>query len=355
MFYLDTLRVVLTILVVLHHIGQAYGPTGGAWPVQEATRAAVLSPFFTVNRSFFMSLFFMISGFLAVGALERHGFRRFVRSRLVRLGIPVLVFGLIGMVVRFFFLNEQVSNWTRLFNAGHLWYLEHVLLFSVVYAAWRLLRNRARSTAQAKPERPVPGLPVTLAALLVVAVLCGLVRIWSPIDRWTNVLGFIATAFADVPRDLAFFIFGVLAARRGWFERYPTRRGMGWLGVGLAAAAAMYAWRLVPHGGLALSDKAFGLVYLAWEELVAFGFCIGLLVAFRQFANRQGRLAGMLAANQYSVYFWHVGIVVVIQVAVRALSIPPLAKFGLVSLVAVPLVFLWSALMRKIPAVRAVL
>ena len=194
MFYLDTLRVVLTVLVVLHHIGQAYGPTGGAWPVQEATRAAVLGPFFTVNRSFFMSLFFMISGFLAVGALERHGFSRFVRSRLVRLGIPVLVFGLIGMVV-----------------------------------------------------------------------------------------------------------------------------------------------------------------YLAWEELVAFGFCIGLLVAFRQFASRKGRFAGMLAANQYSVYFWHVGIAVVIQMAVRALSLSPLAKFGLVSLVAVPLVFLWSALMRKIPAVRAVL
>jgi peptidoglycan/LPS O-acetylase OafA/YrhL len=62
LYYLDYLRVALTILVIAHHVGQAYGPTGGAWPVQEPTRAALLGPFFTVNRSFFMSLFFMISG-----------------------------------------------------------------------------------------------------------------------------------------------------------------------------------------------------------------------------------------------------------------------------------------------------
>jgi peptidoglycan/LPS O-acetylase OafA/YrhL len=34
LFYLDTLRIVLTILVIAHHVGQAYGPTGGYWPVQ---------------------------------------------------------------------------------------------------------------------------------------------------------------------------------------------------------------------------------------------------------------------------------------------------------------------------------
>jgi hypothetical protein len=39
-----------------------------------------------------------------------------------------------------------------------------------------------------------------------VAVGSAAVRIWSPIDRWFNLLGFFKVAFADVPRDLAFFI-----------------------------------------------------------------------------------------------------------------------------------------------------
>jgi hypothetical protein len=36
------LRVFLTILVIAHHVGQAYGPTSGAWPVQEPARVALL-------------------------------------------------------------------------------------------------------------------------------------------------------------------------------------------------------------------------------------------------------------------------------------------------------------------------
>ncbi len=50
---------------------QAYGPTGGWWPVQEPTRAAILGPFFMVNRSFGMSLFFMIAGYFTVASFEK--------------------------------------------------------------------------------------------------------------------------------------------------------------------------------------------------------------------------------------------------------------------------------------------
>ncbi|HEX9115746.1 MAG TPA: hypothetical protein VGA61_06725, partial [Anaerolineae bacterium] len=51
LYFLDHLRTALTFLVIAHHVGQAFGPTGGAWPIQTAARAALLSPFFTVNRS----------------------------------------------------------------------------------------------------------------------------------------------------------------------------------------------------------------------------------------------------------------------------------------------------------------
>ncbi len=38
LYFVDALRVTLTILVVAHHAGQAYGPTGGEWPVSEPRR-----------------------------------------------------------------------------------------------------------------------------------------------------------------------------------------------------------------------------------------------------------------------------------------------------------------------------
>jgi fucose 4-O-acetylase-like acetyltransferase len=350
-FYLDNLRIVLTILVIAHHVGQAYGPTGGYWPVQETARAALLGPFFTVNRSFFMSLFFMISGYFMVSAYQRNGSAAFIRSRFVRLGVPVLAFAALMLPARVFLFGEHIARWDDYFNAAHLWYLEHVLLFSVVYALWQKLRKTTPSIS----KRPAPRLPIILAALLLVAAACGIVRIWFPIDRWVNLLGFFRAAFSDVPRDLAFFIFGAMAFRRGWLESFSTRKGAAWLAVGLAAALVMYAWRLIPHPGLALSETGFAVAYLLWEELVCFGMCIGLLVLFRQAVRTQGPFGRMLAANQYSAYFWHPMLIVGIQMVFLGLPLGPLVKFAAVTVVGVPVVFLWSWLLRKVPPVRAVL
>jgi len=355
-FYLDTLRIVLTILVIVHHVGQAYGPTGGYWPVQEAVRAPVLGPFMHVNRSFFMSLFFMISGYLMVSAYDRHGFGAFMRNRFVRLGVPVVALAALGLAFRIFIFGEHMPRWDDIFNVEHLWYVEHLLLFSVVYAIWRKLRESSRGYAPQlvqKADRPAPGLPITFAALLLVALACGIVRIWSPVDRWMNLLGFFRVAFADVPRDIAFFIFGSMAFHRGWFENFPTRRGLTWLATGVLAGIAWYAWILIPHGRLGAA--AFAISHLVWEELVCFGMCIGLLVLFRQAANFQGRFGKMLAANQYSAYFWQLFFIIPIQTAFLALPLGPFIKFVAVTALSVTLIFSWSWLMRRIPAVRAVL
>jgi glucans biosynthesis protein C len=55
LYFIDNLKIGLTILVIAHHVGQAYGPTGGWWAIQETARTPLLGPFFTVNRSFFIS------------------------------------------------------------------------------------------------------------------------------------------------------------------------------------------------------------------------------------------------------------------------------------------------------------
>ena len=353
LYYIDHLRVFLTILVIAHHVGQAYGPTGGAWPVQEPARAALLGAFFTVNRSFLMSLFFMVSGYFMVGAYERGGPRAFLRSRLIRLGIPVLFFVAITTPLRIFLFGERITSWTRLFDAGHLWYLEHLLLFSLGYLLWRQLR-RPRG-APAERRKSLPKLFAIIVFAQAVAVLSLLVRLWSPIDRWFNLLGFFKVAFADVPRDLGFFIAGVLAYPRGWFERYPTRKGMGWLAVGLAAAALWYAWDQYLGRFLPSVRETMDLIYPLWEIILCSGLCIGLLVLFRQVFTAQGALGCLLAENQYSAYFWHVLLIIPLQMALLGVQLPPLAKFALVTLVGVPLVFAWSHLVRRLRVVRSVL
>ena len=93
MAYVDILRVALTMLVVAHHAAQAYGPTGGNWPITNPTISPVLGPFFAVNAMFFMGLFFLISGYFVPRSFDRKGGGEFMKGRLIRLGIPALFFG----------------------------------------------------------------------------------------------------------------------------------------------------------------------------------------------------------------------------------------------------------------------
>jgi glucan biosynthesis protein C len=352
LYFLDNLRVALTMLVIAHHAAQAYGPTGGSWPIGEPTRSAWLDPFFVVNRSFFMSLFFLISGYLMVASYDHRGPRSFLIDRLIRLGIPTVAFGLLlTVLVRFAFH----ASGPFVVEVGHLWYLEHLLIFSAGYAVWRML-GRGGPWAGSE-EAKIPGTIAILVLALIVAALTVLVRNFFPVDQWTYLLRFIKVAFADVPRDLACFIVGILAYRRGWFMRYPTRRGLVWLGVGAALGVLwyVYAMALGPRFPALreLLSQDDGL-YCLWEAVFCLGICIGLLVLFREALDRQGRLGRFLAANQYAAYVFHLLLVMALQALALPITLPPLAKFFLVTVVAIPVTFLFCALVRKPAFMRRV-
>lgn len=381
LYYLDNLRIGLTVLVIAHHVGQAYGPTGGWWPVQETARAAVLGPFFTVNRSFFMSLFFLISGYLMVASYDRSGPGPFLKSRLLRLGVPLLAFFLLIIPLQqylchhlsgdlggvsfskyytgcYFGAGEKPADWKGSgwpeMNFGHLWYVEHLLILSLCYAGLRTVWRRPPEAAPSQ-LRPLSHLSVVLF-VLVLAVASGVVRIWYPIDRWIGFLGFIQVAFADVPRDLSFFILGVLAYRRQWLLGISNRMGMIWLSIGVAAGVLWYIFSLgrlwqVFH----ISGEAMRYIYPVWESLLCCGICIGLIVLFREKLNVQGHWGKMAAESQYTAYLFHVPVVILIQLAVADAVLSPFTKFALVTAVGVSLTFLLSAAIRTPVFVRRVL
>ena len=83
--------------------------------------------------------------------------------------------------------------------------------------------------------------------------------------------------------------------------------------------------------------------------------CIGVIYIFRRYFNGHGPVASWLARNAYTAYLIHEPVITSVALSVMLVMIYPLLKFVLMGLFTVPLTFLLSALIRKIPFADRVL
>jgi peptidoglycan/LPS O-acetylase OafA/YrhL len=81
-FFLDNLRIYLTILVIFHHAALAYGGEGN-WGVKDPA---------VDDITYFMSAFFLLAGYFTPRSFERKGSKQFLIDRLIRLGIPIVIY-----------------------------------------------------------------------------------------------------------------------------------------------------------------------------------------------------------------------------------------------------------------------
>jgi len=366
--FVDVLRVVVIILVVAHHSAQPYGPTGGEWAVTDPANTEWLGPFFAVNAAFGLGLLFLLAGYFVPRSYDRKGGRRFLKDRWGRIGVPLVIFALV-MNVPAAYLIESVrpsagefvrslydSGWQNVYV--HLWFLGHLLLYSLGYVIWRSVADRRTS----RPPRtwPVPGNIAIVLFVIGLALVTWIVRIWYPIDEWVPLLFVVAAEPAHMPQYISLFAVGVVAYRGDWLRRLPQRLGMIWLGVGLVASAGIYVFKLgapdrwdeiTADGGFV----AQSLVSSTWEALICVGLCLGLITLFRTMFTRTNRVLLAMAAASYAAYILHLTIVVLLQLGILELDLPATAKFMLVTAFGVVLSFGIAHLSRRVPGLRTIL
>jgi len=374
LLFVDNIRVLLTILVVLFHLMITYAGTG-SWYYREGREdfitGALGAWFLTVNQAYFMGLFLLISAYFVPGSYDRKGAGRFLKDRLIRLGIPVALYSwiirpLLAYLdpVRFpvsrppfwsFITGNYLKN-EAVFGAGPLWFIETLLIFSVAYVLWRLL-GRPRPAKPAVEIRFPGSVSIALFALLL-GLTGFVVRLWLPAG-WNFVP--LNLQFPFFAQYIALFVIGLIAYRRNWLLSLPDRVGRLWLGI--AGLMILLFWPLVLGGGAL--DKGLdpfrggwhwqALAYALWESFLCLGVCIGLIYVFHRYLDHQGGLAHFLSRNAYTAYLIHEVVIIVLAYAVRDVALYPLLKWGLVSLVAVSLCFGLSSLIRKLPYADRVL
>ncbi len=348
--FLDNLKVFLTVLVVVHHAGQPYGPTGGAWPLMHAEKFRMLGPFFHVNASFFMGLFFLISGYFLPAAYARRGAAGFLRERLRRLGIPVLIFGGLFTPLAHHYVGARPwSDCFWPFEWAHLWFLGHLLVYSVAYVLWRACFPGTGKDADA--AAPFPGLRVLLAYAVALALVSTVVRIWYPIDVWVRIG--VPAELAHLPQYLSLFVLGIVAAPRRWLERIPAATGRACL----FAGALMVAWRLsytLAHAQY-LGDDGLAIDYVwnQWEALLCVGLCVGLPYFFARHVAGAGAAARFLGRHAFLVYVLHLPVLVFIQMALEKTSLGPLTLTLLSGALTLVLCYGWCGMLDALRSWRS--
>jgi glucan biosynthesis protein C len=279
----------------------------------------------------------------------------FLRDRLIRLGIPIIVFmfvlgpiaatGIWQMPSSLTGITTPLTwqNYPGLINIGPLWFALMLLVFDFGYAALRLAARRLA----AQPESPAAAPRYWAMGLFVLglALVSYLIRIVWPLGKY--VLSFPTLAY--LPQYLSFFILGTIAVRRDWLRTIPSR--MGWVGLGVALGASIILFPLSLTGTVKFVGGGTwqSAVYTLWDSTSSVGICLALIVFFRRFFNRQGRLGGFLSRHAFTVYVIHPPILVLLAIALRSLQLEHVLKFGLLAIIAVPACFALAFLVRKIP------
>jgi glucans biosynthesis protein C len=381
LFFIDYLRAFLIILVIMLHLAFTYGSSINLWYYHDTTNAltaGLVTSLIGIGQAFCLGLFFLISAYFAPGAYDRKGAGPFLRDRLVRLGLPLLIYdSLINPFVVYIAAGFPGSYWQfythyllslRGIGQGPVWFIEALLFFAMFYILWRVcstwwshalprMTTPTRSITSAR-RHPYPTTGAMLLYIVGLALITFVIRIWLPVGWWFQPLNLM---FAEFPQYISMFILGLIAYRCGWLTRIPDAVGKRWFWVALIDLL-FFVLIFVLNGIWGGSIDYFlgglhwqALVYASWEAIMGVAMCTGLLVFFRKHLNRPGRVWNFLSANAYAAYIFHPVILVGLAYSLHTVALYPLLKFGIAVIIAVPLCFLASLVIRKIPFANRVL
>jgi glucan biosynthesis protein C len=371
--YLDNLRSFVIFLVVVTHTMVTYSGFG-SWYYNEVDSASlnivsriIFGLYGSFSQAWFMGILFFAAAFFASRSLQKRGPAAFVKERLFRLGVPLLIYMFVIDPFIGYFLMDYGNVRERLGlvqfyggylasfrwggSTGPLWFVEALLLFSLPYAAWRAIRPASKAT------RAAPSVMTAVLIIVATGLAAFSIRLFQPIG--TSVANLQLCYFASY---IALFLLGIHAGEKRWLESFPEGRGMAWFTAVLAVGVPVW-FVIMVGGGAAEGGSLFNggltwqsFAYAFWESFVAIGFSFGLIAFFRKYLNVENGFTRLLAQNSFGIYMFHAPILIAISLLLRSWHGVPLFKFAVV----VPLAFaatlaVSSLILRRIPGLRAVL
>jgi glucan biosynthesis protein C len=358
--WIDRIRVLLTILVIAVHAGITYGSEGG-WYYQQPTDSLMvvvpLTLISAVSQSFFMSLFFFVSGYFIPGSYEKKGLWRFTAGRLIRLGIPCLLFMFGVGPLTIYLADTRLEGlgfryWDSI-HIGPLWFARALLIFTAGFVAYRLIL-RKKQTVPTATGRLHSGFFFGIFGTM--AILTFLAR-WV----WPMGEGIWGMQLGSFPQYIMSFSLGIAAQNRGWLNRInrvPLKR------LGLITLAGILLLPVVlflgadPENGFEFFMGQFhwqAVFYAVWESGMCVVLCLLILGFFGMKQKPHSPLSAAMASSAFTVYIVHSAILIAITVLMLNLDINPLLKFVILLATGTIVSFFLAEGIRRVPVLRKIL
>jgi surface polysaccharide O-acyltransferase-like enzyme len=359
--WVDNLRVLVVAGVIVVHTATGYITGIADWYYDELTTSAVWSTLLAfpavAGGVFGLGPLFLLAGWFSPRSLAHRGPGGFARSRLLRLGLPLVAFMLLVQPLADYVgsrpdeVRTSFPDALRATELSVMWFVAALLVFSLVYAALRRIR-------------PAPQVrrPPRLGRLLVTAALTIGVSSFVVWQVWPwNADVLFAARLGEWPQGAVLFALGVHAGEAGWLEDLPPAlvRRLGWVAVmGTVATVTLFGVLEARDEAAAVLDEAAGwptMLFALLDGVVAVSLTLWFVAWVRRRWPTHGPLLGKAARASYATYLIHPVVLTGVMVLLASAPLAPEVKFVLVSAIGVAACYLVGYALTRVPGFSKVL
>jgi Acyltransferase family len=369
---LDRARTFLTLVVLIHHAVIPYTYFGHTDPTSWLGFDAIV----LATDSFFMAMFFFLSGLFVWPGIARKGPLNYLSDRLVRLGLPFVICAFTIIPIAYYAISLRqhpevgfASFWWKTVTvgpwpSGPIWFLWVLLGFDVVACLlYRLSHNlldpinRLSLHSRRRPAEFFAVMFTITAALYIPG------RIHFGAGSWFE-FGPFSVQHGRVMLYATYFFFGagigVQFLDRGLLAADGRMAKVTWDWMILALVPYCLMWVLIYIKREILGNP---VLLPHWYEGI-YGFCFAafsvaimflILAYFLRFKHSGWSILDPMRPDAYGMFLVHYPIVLWLQYWMFDVDIPAIAKALIAFLLTVALSWAATAALRRIPGATRVL
>jgi hypothetical protein len=369
---LDRARTFLTLIVLIHHAVIPYTYFGHT----DAKSWIGFDAIVLATDSFFMAMFFFLSGLFVWPSLGHKAPAKFIGDRLLRLGLPFAVAALTIIPIAYYALALQQGStvsfadfWWKMVTvgpwpSGPVWFVWVLLAFDLSACAlyriapWMLDHvNRLSIASFDRPERFFIYL-VTVTAILYVPS-----RLYFQSNTWfefgpfsvqkSRVLLYAAYFFIGAGIGAANFSKGLLSV-----DGRLAKSGPGWIVTTLVPYCLLWVLIYIKRGVLgnpevlpAWYEPIYSLLFVAFSAAIIFA----ILAFFLRFKRDGFSILDPMQHDAYGIFLVHYAFVLWLQYWMLDMNWPAIMKAFVAFIGTLLLSWATTAALRQIPGATRVL